>query len=149
MIDGVKITPLLEIHDERGSVLHMLKATDSVFNEFGEIYFSGIYPDVVKAWHIHSRMILNYAVPIGEVAFVLYDERPDSPTCGEVQELFLGSNNYCLVTVPPNIWNGFKCIGTEMALVANCASIPHDPTEIRRLDPADNHIPYDWALKHK
>ena len=149
MIDGVKITPLLQIHDERGSVMHMLKATDPVFNEFGEIYFSGVYPDVVKAWHIHSRMILNYAVPIGKIKFVLYDERPDSPTCGEVQELFLGSENYCLVTVPPNVWNGFKGIGTEMALVANCASIPHDPSEISRLDPASNHIPYDWALKHK
>ena len=55
MIDGVKITPLLQIHDERGSVMHMLKATDPVFQNFGEIYFSGIYPDVVKAWHIHTK----------------------------------------------------------------------------------------------
>ena len=94
-------------------------------------------------------MTLNYAVPIGKIKFVLYDERPSSPTFGEIQELFIGENNYCLVTVPPNVWNGFKGCGTEMALVANCASIPHDPTEISRLDPADNHIPYDWALKHK
>ena len=64
MIDGVKITPLLQIHDERGSVLHMLKSTDSAFEQFGEIYFSGVYPDVVKAWHIHSKMTLNYAVPV-------------------------------------------------------------------------------------
>lgn len=55
MIDGVKITPLLQIHDERGSVMHMLKSTDSAFEQFGEIYFSGVYPDVVKAWHIHSK----------------------------------------------------------------------------------------------
>jgi len=149
MIDGVKITPLLQIHDERGSVMHMLKSTDSAFEQFGEIYFSGVYPDVVKAWHIHSKMTLNYAVPVGIIKLVLYDGRKDSSTYREVQELFLGRNNYCLVTVPPNVWNGFKGIGTEMALVANCASIPHDPTEISRLDPSDNHIPYDWALKHK
>ena len=130
-------------------MMHMLKSTDAVFEQFGEIYFSGVYPDVVKAWHIHSKMTLNYAVPVGIIKLVLYDGRKDSPTYREVQELFLGRNNYCLVTVPPNVWNGFKGIGTEMALVANCASIPHDPTEISRLDPSDNHIPYDWALKHK
>ena len=149
MIDGVIVTHLSQIPDERGTVMHMLKSTDPVFTQFGEIYFSGVYPDVVKAWHIHTKMTLHYAVPIGKIKFVLYDERPNSPTFGEIQELFIGENNYCLVTVPPNVWNGFKGCGTEMALVANCASIPHDPTEISRLDPADNHIPYDWALKHK
>ena len=149
MIEGVIITPLKQIPDERGTIMHMLKSTDPAFNQFGEIYFSGVYPDVVKAWHIHTEMTLNYAVPIGRIKFVLYDDRPNSSTFGEVQELFIGSDNYCLVTVPPNIWNGFKGCGTEMSLVANCASIPHDPNEISRLDPIDNHIPYDWALKHK
>jgi dTDP-4-dehydrorhamnose 3,5-epimerase len=149
MIEGVIITPLKQIPDERGTIMHMLKSTDPAFTQFGEIYFSGVYPDVVKAWHIHTEMTLNYAVPIGKIKFVLYDDRPKSSTFGEVQELFIGSDNYCLVTVPPNIWNGFKGCGTEMSLVANCASIPHDPNEISRLDPIDNHIPYDWALKHK
>jgi dTDP-4-dehydrorhamnose 3,5-epimerase len=32
--------------------------------------------------------------------------------------------------------------------VANCATLPHDPHEIDRLDPFQNDIPYDWALKH-
>ena len=149
MIDGVTVTPLRQIPDERGTVMHMLKSTDSVFTQFVEIYFSVVYPEVVKAWHIHTKMTLNYAVPIGKIKFVLYDERPNSPTFGEIQELFIGEDNYCLVTVPPNIWNGFKGCGTEMALVANCASIPHDPTEISRLEPDNDRIPYDWALKHK
>ena len=63
MIDGVIIAPLKQILDERGKVMHMLKATDPVFKSFGEIYFSCIYPNVVKAWHIHHEMTLNYAVP--------------------------------------------------------------------------------------
>jgi dTDP-4-dehydrorhamnose 3,5-epimerase len=36
-----------------------------------------------------------------------------------------------------------------MAMVANCASIPHDPEEIERLDPFDSSIPYDWEIKHR
>lgn len=146
MIDGVIITPLKQILDERGKVMHMLKATDPVFSSFGEIYFSCIYPNVVKAWHIHREMTLNYAVPHGRIKFVLFDDRNNSSTRGEIQEIYLGPDNYCLVTVPPMIWNGFKGIGSEMALVANCASIPHDPSEIERSDPNDGSIPYHWDL---
>lgn len=149
MIEGVTITPLKQILDERGKVMHMLRVTDPVFTSFGEIYFSCVYPKVIKAWHIHKQMTLNYAVPYGRVKFVLYDDRKDSTTAGEVQEIYLGEDNYCLVTVPPLVWNGFKGIGTEMAIVANCASIPHDPSEIERRDPFDASIPYDWALKHR
>lgn len=149
MIDGVVITPLKQILDERGKVMHMLRTTDPVFVSFGEIYFSCVYPNVVKAWHIHKQMTLNYAVPHGRVKFVLYDDRQNSTTTGEVQEIYLGADNYCLVTVPPLVWNGFKGIGTEMAIVANCASIIHDQNEIERRDPFDVSIPYDWALKHQ
>jgi dTDP-4-dehydrorhamnose 3,5-epimerase len=81
--------------------------------------------------------------------FVLYDERSDSSTKGEVQEIFLGRESYNLVTIPPKVWNGFKGIGTNPAIVANCSTIPHDPEEISRLDPLDNHIPYDWELKNR
>jgi len=149
MIDGVKVTPLKQILDERGKVMHMLRNDSEVFQGFGEIYFSCVYPGAIKAWHIHKKMTLNYAVPHGNIKFVLYDDRSDSPTRGELQEIFLGPDNYCLVTVPPMVWNGFKGIGTEMAIVANCATIPHDSEEIDRLDPFDPSIPYDWEIKHR
>jgi dTDP-4-dehydrorhamnose 3,5-epimerase len=147
MIDGVQIIPLKRIPDERGSVMHMLKRTDPHFREFGEIYFSTVYPGVVKGWHLHERMWLNYACLVGHVKFVLFDERPQSPTKGELQVVTIGERNYALVTVPPGIWNGFMGVDAKEAIVANCATIPHDPAEIRRLDPRKNHIPYDWSRK--
>jgi dTDP-4-dehydrorhamnose 3,5-epimerase len=149
MIDGVSVIPLRQIHDERGAVMHMLKQSDPHFREFGEIYFSTVYPGVVKAWHLHSRMIINYAVPVGRIKLVLYDDREESPTRGEIQELFLGPENYLLVSVPPFVWNGFKGLGSSMSLVANCASIPHDPDEITRHDPIGGRIPYDWSVQHR
>jgi dTDP-4-dehydrorhamnose 3,5-epimerase len=146
-IHDVRVTPLGRIPDERGAVLHMLREDSEVFERFGEIYFSSVYPGVVKGWHLHSRMTLNYAVPIGMIKLVLYDDRPESPTRGELQELHIGELNYALVTIPPLIWNGFKGEGVTPALVANCATIAHDPEEIDRRDPFDNDIPYDWSLK--
>ena len=148
MIDGVTITPLKQFPDERGSVMHMLRSDSPVFVDFGEIYFSTVHPGVVKGWHIHHKMLLNYAVPVGRIKFVLYDDRDGSSTRGEAQEIFMGEDHYVLVSVPPMIWNGFKGIGDSTALVANCASIPHDANEIERLDPFGPSIPYDWGVKH-
>ncbi len=148
MIDGVFVRSLRRIPDERGYILHMLRADEPHFQAFGEIYFSAIYPGVVKAWHMHKVMTLNYAVLVGTIKLVLYDDRPDSPTRGELMELFVGDQNYCLVTVPPLVWNGFKGCGTTTALVANCATHPHDPDEIVREDPVGDRVPYDWRLHH-
>lgn len=147
MIDGVKITRLKQIVDERGKVMHMLRSDSEAFQKFGEIYFSCVHPGIVKGWHIHKQMTLNYAVPHGNIKFVLYDDRSDSPTKGELQELLLSPDNYMLVTVPPMVWNGFKGLGNEMAIVANCATIPHDPQEIERIDPFDPSIPYNWEAE--
>lgn len=149
MIDGVLIHSLMQIPDERGKIMHMLREDDAYFERFGEIYFSVVFPGVIKAWHLHAIMTLNYAVVSGTIKLVLYDDRPASSTKGELMELYLGDSNYALVKIPPGVWNGFKGIGITPAIVANCATHPHDPAEIQRLDPFHNHIPYDWALKHR
>ena len=90
MIDGVRIAPLKQIPDERGRISHMMRCDTPGFTQFGEIYFSSVWPGVIKGWHIHKEMTLNYAVPIGHIKLVLFDERPDSPSKGEVQEIYLG-----------------------------------------------------------
>jgi dTDP-4-dehydrorhamnose 3,5-epimerase len=92
-------------------------------------------------------MTLNYAVIQGMIKLVLYDDRAGSPTKGKLMEVFIGDENYCLVKIPPKIWNGFKGIGSKPAIVANCSTIPHDPDEIERLSPSSDKIPYDWSLK--
>lgn len=148
MLEGVQIIPLRQIVDERGKVMHMLRADAPHFRSFGEVYFSAAHPGAVKAWHLHKKMILNYAVPVGKIKLVLFDDREGSASKGKIQVIFLGPDNYNLVVIPPLVWNGFKAVGPETALVANCASMPHDPDEIERLDPAENMIPYDWDIRH-
>jgi hypothetical protein len=91
----------------------MLRADAPHFKQFGEIYFSAVNPGAIKAWHIHKEMSLNYAAVVGTIKLVLYDDRPDSPTRGELMELFIGEQNYSLVTVPPMVWNGFKGCGSR------------------------------------
>jgi len=147
-IDGVIVVRRNKIPDERGSILHMLKKEDPEFIKFGEIYFSNIFPNVIKGWHIHSKMELNYVTVVGDIKLVLYDDREGSKTRGGLMEIFMGERNSLLVKVPKMIWNGFKCVGLKEAVVANCSSLSHDPGEIKRLDPLSKEIPYDWTLKN-
>lgn len=143
-IEGVVVKQLKKIPDERGAIYHFLRRDDQLFEEFGEIYFSKVYPGVVKGWHLHKKMILNYAVIVGSVRLTLYDERELSPTKGNTLEFTTGEENYCLIKIPPGIWNGFKGLGEKASIVANCATLPHDPDEIVRIDPFSERIPYKW-----
>ncbi|HET9083680.1 MAG TPA: dTDP-4-dehydrorhamnose 3,5-epimerase family protein [Candidatus Limnocylindrales bacterium] len=147
MIDGVRVVARARIPDERGTIMHMLKATDAEFLGFGEIYFSTVYPGVVKGWHRHADMTLNYVCVYGRIKLVLFDDREGSPTRGEIMERFLGPDDYSLVQIPPGVWNGFKGMGSDAAIVANCSTHPHDPSRSTRLDPFDNPIPYDWDVR--
>ena len=144
-IDGVRVVPLRRIEDDRGAVRLMLKATDPNFSGFGEIYFSSVYPGVVKAWKYHRRMWANYACVLGRVRVVLYDDREESPTHGALLELeFDDRENYALVAIPPRVWHGFQGLGDPQSMLANCASEPSDPNELERRDPGDERIPYRW-----
>jgi dTDP-4-dehydrorhamnose 3,5-epimerase len=148
MIDGVKVVPLRQIVDERGKIMHMLKSTDDHFIAFGEIYFSCAWPGTIKAWHVHRSMTINNAVVSGRAKLVLYDLRESSPTKGELQEIFLGEDNYILAQIPPGVANGYKAYGDSMVILANAATEPHDPDEMIRIDPFSDQIPYDWSLKN-
>lgn len=149
MIDDVKIISLKQIPDERGKIMHMLKCTDAHFERFGEIYFSVAYPGVIKGWHLHTKQTQFYAVISGMIKLVLYDERKNSHTYGRLMEIFTGEDNYQLIKIPVGVVNGYKTIGVKPAIVANCATEPHEPDEMKRYDPLNSHIKYDWSLKHR
>ena len=144
-IEGVKLTPLKEISDYRGSVLHMLRCDSPDYVKFGECYFSEILIDAIKAWKKHNIQTQNIAVPIGKVKLVLYDSRKKSMTKGNLLIIELGRPDaYQRVTIPPQVWYGFKCISKSPALLINCADYPHSISESEVLDITDPFIPYTW-----
>ena len=150
MIKNLIITPLKKIPDERGSIMHMLRSDAPHFIKFGEIYFSTAYPGVIKGWHEHTKQIQNYAVISGMIKLVLFDNRKDSDTYEELQELFIGDENYCLVTIPTGIIMGYKCISQTECILANCSTLSHDPKEMKSYDPLNfEKIKYDWSIKMK
>lgn len=144
MIEGIIIQELDPIVDDRGKVLHMLRSDSPLFTNFGEIYFSVVNPGVIKAWKKHLKMTQHFAVPIGKIKLVLFDDRENSSTHGNVEEIEIGEDNYCLIKIPPLVWYGFKGISSLPALIANCTDLPHDPSEVENINVLDKKIPYDW-----
>ena len=143
-IEGVKVIKKDQLIDERGKILHMLRSDDDNFTKFGEIYFSFVNPKKIKAWHYHEIMTLNYIAVWGEIKLVLYDNRPESNSKGVLQEFTLSKDNHYLISIPPQIWNGFCSNNSKEAVLANCSDIPHDKFEIKRIPFDDSSIPYNW-----
>jgi dTDP-4-dehydrorhamnose 3,5-epimerase len=129
--------------------MHMLRADAPHFVKFGEVYFAVGYPGVIRGWHEHTLQTQNYAVIQGMIKLVLFDNRETSPTFREVMELFIGEDNYQLVTIPVGVINGYKIIGSTPAIVANCSDLPHTPDEMKRYDPFGDKIPYKWDIVMK
>ena len=125
-ISGVEIVPLRVIPDERGAVMHMLRADAPHFQRFGEIYFSVVNPGAVKAWRRHRRATMNLAVPVGDAIVALYDDRADSPSRGVAMDIPTGQSDYCLITIPAGVWSGCEGVGDRPAVIANCATEPHE-----------------------
>lgn len=146
-IDGVLIRPLRRIPDERGVIMHGVRA-DNALSPFGEVYFKKLYFGVVNGWHVHETLELNYLCLTGMIKLVLCDMREGSPTRGVIEEIFFGDDNYCLVHIPPGIANGSKGLSEPFALMCNVASHAHDPgLKYLRIDPHSGEIPYIWARK--
>ena len=130
VINDVELLDLAVIPTDGGPVMHMMRPASPLFGEIGEVYFSEVEPGCVKAWKCHTRQTQRFAVPVGQLKIVLYDDRPESPTRGRIMEVLLGRpDNYALLQIPPRVWYGFTAAGSVPAVICNCPDIPHDPAE--------------------
>lgn len=151
MIEGVTITKLRVIPDERGRLMEMLRSDDPEFARFGQVYLTTAYPGVVKGWHWHKKQIDNMIVVAGMMKIVLHDRRSDSPTKGETMEICAGEHNPVRIRIPAGVCHGFMCVSPVEALVVNVPTEVYrydDPDEFR-IDPHSGEIPYDWRRKDR
>jgi len=122
--------------------MHAMKESSIGYSGFGEAYFSQVDKGAVKAWKRHKKMTLNLIVPVGEVRFVLFDDR--EILSAQFQEIIISKNNYCRLTVPPMIWMGFQGLSDGDSMLLNIADIEHDPNEVDRKE--IEKINYNWSI---
>lgn len=135
-------TNLKIIESDLGSVRHCLRKDDPGYKSFGEVYFSTVKKDVIKAWKLHKKMTMNISVQNGSVLFCFKDNRVKSQTFNDLYKVILNKQSYSRITVPPNIWFGFKGLSDSCNLVCNVSDIIHDDSEV--IKTKINAIEFNW-----
>ena len=142
-MEGVILHPLKHITVAKGDIYHALKSTDEDYYGFGEAYFSEIEAGQTKGWKRHNRFVLNIVVVKGKIKFVIYDDRENSPTKGQFQEIILSpQENYSRLTLYPGLWMAFHGEDEATSMLMDIIPQPHDPSEADRKDL--NEIPYNF-----
>ena len=149
MIQGVEIKNLKVIKDNRGFLMEMLRCDDAIFKRFGQVYLSVCNPNIVKGWHYHKKQTDHFVIVKGNAKVVLYDIRENSPTKGEIQEVFMGEDNPILLKIPTFVLHGMTPADNNPIYLINCPTEPYDyknPDEFR-VDFKSKDVPYDWGLE--
>jgi dTDP-4-dehydrorhamnose 3,5-epimerase len=110
MIKDVKIKKLARYEDERGWLTEIYRA-DELDLQPAMSYVSLTRPGVSRGPHEHEKQadIFVFIGP-GEFDLHLWDRRTDSETNGQHEVLRVGENAPTLVTVPPGVVHGYKCV---------------------------------------
>ena len=133
--------------DERGVVCEMFDTRWGWHNDpLVFTYFYTIRPGAIKGWGIHKKHEDRYFILFGEMEVVLYDERPESATCGQVSKVVMSEYRRQLMNIPAGVWHANRNIGSKDAVVVNFPTIPYDhenPDKYR--SPLDtDKIPYKF-----
>jgi dTDP-4-dehydrorhamnose 3,5-epimerase len=145
-IEGVEIKTLVTHADERGFFREIIRETDPFFGHFGQWSHSLMYAGTAKAWH-HHRKQTDYWYAIGTLKVALYDLREDSPTRGQLVELFLGDRFESCVKIPPGVAHG--CRALQLSHLLYVTSGVYDPEDEGRIPHDDPSIGYDWTALPK
>lgn len=147
MIEGVKIKRLKVIPDERGRLMEIFRSDDGFFEKFGQAYMTTTKPGIVKAWHYHKIQTDNFCCVKGKIRLGLYDARESSATFGKTMDISLNLDEPKLVSIPPNVYHGFKGVADEESLVINIPTEPynHKNPDEYRADPYSKDIAFDWS----
>src|SRR4030042_2015559 len=91
-LEGVKTKEVNLLPDERGFFAEAFRQDwkDLITEEIVQANLSFSYPGMIRAWHRHLRGQVDYFICIdGAVKICAYDDREDSMTAGELDEIIL------------------------------------------------------------
>jgi dTDP-4-dehydrorhamnose 3,5-epimerase len=139
LIHDVTFRPTRPVPHEDGHVAEVARASwDILGGPIVQVHTTTTFPSRVRAWGLHQRSTDRLFVVHGLVRIVVFDGRLDSPTCGVVNEFMVSEKNPGLLVVPPNLYHGWKNIGTTEAVLINMPSEMYNHEAPDALD-----LPYD------
>lgn len=117
MIEGIIIRDIRKFVDERGFFSEILRDDWRdllIEDKIVQFNLSFSYPDIVRAWHRHLKGQIDYFICIsGAIKVCAYDDRENSETFGEIDEIILSEEDLKMARIPGILWHGYKAIGTK------------------------------------
>lgn len=142
MIDGVQVRYPPTHADARGSLVEAFSSEWGWDDDpFCYVYSVTIRPGVTKGWALHKTHTDRYFILKGEMEVILYDVRPDSPTCGQVSRIVMSEHRRCLLRIPTFVWHADYNIGSQDVIMLNMPSRPYD-----HANPDKYRLPLDTDL---
>ena len=130
-IEGVFLKELNALVDGRGDVTELWSSgwNDSNVMQPQHVYQSATDYGVVKCWHLHAQHTDQFTVTRGKLQVSLVDIRPNSPTFGQANKVFLGTQKPRMLKIPPGIMHGWKALTTPEVLVVNFQTEIYDAAD--------------------
>jgi dTDP-4-dehydrorhamnose 3,5-epimerase len=146
-IDGVVLRYQRPIEDRRGEVLEIYRPSWGLDEEpLVYVYQVRVRPGAVKGWVRHELQADRLFMISGALRWVLYDDRPGSPTHGQVNDLVLSDRAPALLIIPRGVWHAVQNVGIADAIFLNMPTQPYNhaaPDKVR-LPLRTPRIPYDF-----
>ena len=150
-IHDVVVKKIVTHSDDRGYFREILRDDDGLLRRFGQTSITKTYPGVIKAFHWHNHQDDIWYVADGMVRVVLYDIRPDSPTCGQTQVIFAGEDNSVVILIPVGVAHGYQVLGNKPALLFYHVTHSYNPAnpDEERIPWDDPEIGFDWVIRNR
>lgn len=147
-IEGVVVKRLTTLPDHRGTVCEIYRPEWGIHPDpLVFVYQITIRPGRIKGWQMHKKQDDRLFISSGTVQVVLYDDREDSPTQGEVNELFFGEENRALFVIPAGVYHAIRNVDVKDAVLVNVPTRPYDyeDPDKYRLPLENDLIPHVWS----
>ncbi len=139
MLPGVRVYDVKKNIDERGFFAEIIRNDWKELLDEDSVVQANIsysYPGMIRAWHRHVRGQVDYFIVLkGSLKICAYDDRADSKTRGQLDEVVSSGERLQVVRIPGFYWHGTKAVGPESALTVYCVNRLYDlknPDEERR-----------------
>ncbi len=153
LIDSVRIQRIEIWPDDRGYFLEIHRISRGLAAHFppqtSQVSAALNHPGTIKAFHHHVQQTDCWTAAMGMLQVALVDIRPDSPTYGTRNTMYVGVMRPWQLLIPPGVAHGYKVVGRDPAMLVYMTDRFYNPDDEGRIPYNDPHLSYDWETQHK
>jgi dTDP-4-dehydrorhamnose 3,5-epimerase len=144
-VEGVSFRATRPVPHEDGHVAEVARTDWPVMGgPILQVHITTTLPGRIRAWGLHQRSTDRLFVAEGLVKIAVFDGREGSATFGRLNVFTVSPKNPGLLVIEPNLYHGWKNVGTSEAIIINMPTSMYDHDAPDALD-----LPWDSELARR